>query len=326
MTLHPSVLFLALAALAALAFPVPPARSAPGEPVVHEWAAVATDGRAVKVPAATAATVLAFVRPEQAQSKSALDQIHRVVGGAKDISCVVVISGERGTREAQAISTAVAWPVVLDPDFRASGKFNVHVWPTTVVVKPNGQASAHLPGLSDSFAADLEDHLAHAAGVIDATTLKQRLAEHEVVGDGNAAKADRQLALAIQFVESGRLGEAAAMLDQALKQRPGDARPAALMARVHLLQNQPERALELLDQLPADALPPFQLNLLRARALIALQRWDEARRVVPETLKLNPSPAESHYLIGLIAQHDGKAQEAAESFRRAYELSAGRAP
>jgi tetratricopeptide (TPR) repeat protein len=190
-----------------------------------------------------------------------------------------------------------------------------------VVVKPDGAEAAHLAGLRDTFAADLEDYLAFAAGAIDEAALKKRLSEHEVVGEGSAGKIDRHLVLATQLLESARVDEAAAQLSEGLKLRPRDPKLSILLARVHVLRNEAADALRVLDELQNGSIPAWQRSLLRAQALVALERWDEVRPLLPDTLKLNPRPAEAHYVIGLVAQHDAKWEEAASAFRLAYESS-----
>src|SRR5262249_54990571 len=106
---------------------------------------------------------------------------------------------------------------------------------------------------------------------------------------------------------------------------PDDPGMQLALARVMLLQNQPADAIQIVEKVPPATAPAWQLALLRGRALIELNRWDEAKTVLPGALKLNPEPAEAHYLMGLVYQHGSDWQRAAESFRRAFESTpAGR--
>ena len=279
---------------------------------VYKWSGVSTAGAQMSVPSGKV-TVLAFVRPDHAQSRDALEQLKASVAGAKDVQVIVVASN--------GATLQTPWPVVADTDFSSSGHFNVHVWPTLVVVKADGTEAAHLAGLRDTFAADLADYLAFAAGAMDDATLAKRLAEHEVVGAGDAGEIDRHLVLATQSLDAGRLDAAAAHLSEGLKLRPRDAKLLILLARVHLMRKAPSDALQVLDELNNGSIPTWQRSLLRAQALIALERWDEARPLLPDTLKLNPRPGEAHYLSGLVAQHDKDWETAADAFRKAYEAA-----
>jgi tetratricopeptide (TPR) repeat protein len=276
----------------------------------YKWSAMSTTGTEVSIPSGKV-TILAFVRPAQAQSREALEQLNAAVARAKDARVFVVVSN------GGAVQTS--WPVVSDPDFVASGQFNVHVWPTVVVVTADGTEAAHVAGLRDSFAADLADYLAFAAGAFDEVALKKRLAEHEVVGAGDAGQIDRHLVGATQSIEGGRFDDAAAQLAEGLKLRPRDPRLSVLLSHVHVLRGHAADALKVLDDLEDGSIPAWQRSLLHAEALVALERWDEARPLLPEALKLNPRPADAHYLVGLVAQHDKDWEKAANAFRKAYE-------
>jgi tetratricopeptide (TPR) repeat protein len=92
------------------------------------------------------------------------------------------------------------------------------------------------------------------------------------------------------------------------------------MARVLILQGHAKEAIEQLDSLPLGAVPPAQLAVLRGRALIGLEKWDDANKALEPSIGLNPDPAEAHYLLGLVHQHNNDFAHAAESFRKAYEF------
>jgi len=295
------------------------ATRADDKPPPVNWSASATSGAKVQVPAPAGVSVIAFVRPDQEQSRSVLRQIRSNAAQSKDVQVIVVISGAQET--SPTTLPVEAWPVVVDPEFVSSGRFNVHVWPTTVIVSEAGEQLAHLAGSSDAFSADFQNYLEFAAGKIDQATLKKRLAEHEFVADDKDQKANRHVLLASRLLDAGQLDQAKAQLEEAKALRPDDPKASLLLARLLILQKQPRDALALLDKIPGGAIAAWQLQQLRARALIDVDRWDDARAAIPEALKLNPQPAEAHYLYGVILQHDGKFQQSADELRQAYELS-----
>lgn len=323
-------LLVALAAAALLAQPpraeaAPPATSgapAAKAPAKREWSAAAVDGAKVAVPAADQVSVIACVRPNQAQSRTTLEQIRATLStpGAPRAQVIVVVSGEQaGDAPKQLAELARGWPIVLDPDFAATGTFNVHVWPTTIVVRPDGVEAGHLGGVNGSFAADLQDYLAYASGAIDEAALKSRLAEHQFVVDGPSQRADRHATVAARLLESGHVDQAAATVEEGLKLRADDAKLQVLRCRVLLARKQSIEALAALDKIPANAAPAWQMAELRGRALVDLERWDEASGSLREALKLNPRPAEAHYLLGKVYEHAGEWEQASKSYRAAYE-------
>jgi hypothetical protein len=286
---------------------------------VRAWSGTLSDGSNAVVPAPDATTVLAFVRPDQSQSKTALSQLEVAAGGRRDARVIVIVSGKAAADA--AANSAMSRAFVSDPDFSVAGRFDVHVWPTTLIVGTDGAIAGRLPGMTGTYAADLADMLAFAGGEIDRATLKNRLEEHAVVGDGQHARKDHTAALAGGLLESGHVDQAAAQVEQALKARPDDPQLLFLHARVLVQQSKAQDALTALDRIPSGALPAWQASQLRGRALIDLGRWEDAKAAVEQAFALNPRPAEAHYLLGQIHRHAGDWQSAAEQFRLAYEAS-----
>jgi predicted Zn-dependent protease len=177
-----------------------------------------------------------------------------------------------------------------------------------------------------SFPTDLKAHLEFASGKIDQGALAQRLAARDVVSDSPAQAAARHLLVAQRFIDQGQLEQAQAQITQGLSLAPSDPMLLLAAARVAVLTNKPQAAIDLLDKLPAETVPGSQKILVRARALMATDRWSDAKSILPDAIKLNPNPSEGHYLLGLCYQHDREFDRAAEQFRLAYEKSPGSAP
>jgi tetratricopeptide (TPR) repeat protein len=298
------------------------ARSAEDKPVTINWSATDVSGAKLTVPANDRTCVVAFVRGEQEQSKSALARIRASTRDASDVNVIVVVNGERADQHAKTFATSAdcaGWSIVVDPDFASSGKLNVHVWPTTVIVDRACTRIAHLAGLSNAFETDLPAYLERAANKIDQATLTARLASREVVGESSKTVANVHLRTAQQLIDSGQPEQARTQIEEGLKANPNDAALQLALVRVQLQLKKPAEALKLLDQLKPDAAPAWQTAALRGRALLALEKWNEAKSVLDDALKLNPDPTEVHYLLGVIYAHESDWPRAAESFRKAFE-------
>jgi predicted Zn-dependent protease len=198
---------------------------------------------------------------------------------------------------------------------------NIHVWPTTLVVKSDGTQVAHLAGMPKSFATDLKAYLEYAGGKLDDAALQKRLTTEDVITDSPAQIASRHLQIAQRLLEQGQIDQAQSELNEGLKRVANDPMLQLTMARVLVLKNQPKDALDLLDKLPSGSTPAWQGSLIRGRALIALEIWADAKAVLPDALKLNPDPSEAHYLLGLCYQHEQDWPHAAEQFKLAFEKS-----
>jgi tetratricopeptide (TPR) repeat protein len=86
-----------------------------------------------------------------------------------------------------------------------------------------------------------------------------------------------------------------------------------------LMVGQAEQALVILEELPAGAGPPWQIEVMRGRAMILQGKWDQARAILPEAMKLSPDKVEAHYLLGLVYEHEKDYPRAAEQFKAAFE-------
>lgn len=298
------------------------ARSAEDKLFTINWSANDMNGAKLTVPANDKTSVVAFVRGEQDQSKSALSRIRASTKDAPDVAVIVVVNGEHADQHAKSFAASAdcaGWSIVVDPDFVSSGKFNVHVWPTTVIVDRAGTRIAHLAGLSNAFETDLPAYLDRAANTIDQATLTARLANREVVGESSKTVANVHLRTALQLLDSGQPEQAKTQIEEGLKANPNDGALQLALVRVQLQLKQPADALKLLDQLKPDAVPAWQTGALRGRALVALEKWSDAKSVLVDALKLNPDPTEVHYLLGVVYAHESDWPKAAESFRKAFE-------
>jgi tetratricopeptide (TPR) repeat protein len=275
-----------------------------------------TTGKEIIIPAPDKPTIVAFLRIAQQQSADALAQLVK----ESDAHTIIVLSGGNS---AEAVGKFIAdnklaAPIILDKDYELSGKLSVHVWPTTVVIAPDGTEAAHLAGLPPTYARDVHAYLQFAEKKIDKAALEQMLSAANVVAPTPQQAATRYVIIADALIEREQLADARAEIERGLKLQPNETSLKVALVRVMLKQKQYAEALAAADQLK-DAAAPWQVNVLRAEALVALERWPEAKTAAADAVRLNPKPAQAHYLAGLVWAHDNDWPHAAESFRRAYE-------
>src|SRR4051794_39318891 len=98
------------------------------------WTGKDSQGHAVVLPAEGKATVVAFLRPGQAQTDDAIKAL-AALQSRGDLQVLAVVSGDDAPTLATALVKA-KWtgPIVIDDDYGLSGKLEVKVWPTTVIV------------------------------------------------------------------------------------------------------------------------------------------------------------------------------------------------
>jgi tetratricopeptide (TPR) repeat protein len=260
-----------------------------------------------------------FARLDQDQSKAAINQLQSKVPSVAGMQVVVVVSGPTAKDAPESIGAG--WPVLKDADYELAGKLAVHVWPTLVALDSKGAIVGHVAGVSNTFVRDADAYLSAAAGKIDQAELKHRLASEQVVSDSPKEKAARHIELARRMMEDGKLDAARGELKQALLLQPDDASIKLLAATAALDAGASDEAIALVDTIKPGQAPQWQVNVVRLHTLVSLQRWEEAKSLLPETIKLNPDPAEAYYLAGMIYEHDQNFQAAAEAYRKACEMS-----
>lgn len=285
------------------------------------WQGQDLSGNDVTVPHADGPMLLIFVMAEQSRSRKAMQELVRVIGNKAKLPVLAVVSGQGAPVSARKLLSSWKWehPIVPDPQYTLSGSMAVRARPTTVIIDRHGAKLAHIPGLPSSYQKDLEAHLQFARGEIDQDALDQRLTTNNIVASSPAQVAGRHLKIALRLMNRKQIVQAQAALERGLVANPNDLRLLKAMARVHLRAERPEAALKVLDQIGKTARINAEHKTLRAAALIALQRWDEAQPLLRSALTLNPAPAEAHYLIARVYQHQKQWQLAAEHFRSAFE-------
>ncbi|MFO8015058.1 MAG: tetratricopeptide repeat protein [Phycisphaerae bacterium] len=276
-------------------------------------------GMSIEVPAGHKPAVLLFFMPGQDQSRKALQQMQSVLEGKSAFQRVVIVSGEDVAQPARTLAEEASGSVVVDPDYGLSDTMSVMAWPTTQVLSPDGRKVGHLAGLPKSYAKDLASYLRYAAGDIDRQALQDRLSRSQAVTDSPTRMAHRHLEVANRQLAKGLIPEAAQEVERGLKLAPADAELRLAKARLLLLQGKPEQALAMLGSIDRASVPPWQIDSLRGRILVALGRWEDAGKVLRRAVGLNPNPAEAYYALGLLHAHREDWKEAAEAFRKAVE-------
>lgn len=315
----------AVAVVVASALSSMPGADGAAAQVLRELAATDIDGKPVKVPQADRPTLLLFLMAGQPQSQGALEQVAAALGPKPSVAVVAVVTGPQAEAEAKALKGKLPAAAVLDPDYALAGKMGVRAWPTTLLIQSDGQELAHLAGLAKSFAKDLAGYLDFAAGKIDRETLKGRLSTSQIIEDDPHQVARRHLEVAERELAKGLLGEARQEIERGLHIEPQDPELQLANARLLLLEGQPGQAVAALDRMDQAAVPPWKIDALRGRALVALKQYDNALAVLQRATRLNPEPGEAWYALGVLYEQRGEWQQAAKAFRSAFEATpAGR--
>jgi predicted Zn-dependent protease len=278
----------------------------------------------LKLPGNAAVTIVLFVRVDQEQSDHAVAQVRSLL--AKDANAarvVAVVSGEEAKDAARRLGAEKewSWPIALDQDRSLSGGAGVHAWPTTLVLRRDGTVAGRMAGINDAYAPTLNAYVELAAGKLDEAGLRARLDGHAIVTDDAAQSGARHLKVAQRLLERGMVEQAKVELAALAAHPPDDLEGRLALADALLIVGQPKQAMAILDPLPDAKARSWQIDVLRGRALIALERWDEAREILATAAKRATAPAEAWYELGRVYHHAGDVEHAAASFKAAFEAT-----
>jgi tetratricopeptide (TPR) repeat protein len=276
-------------------------------------------GAQVKVPQADRPTLLLFLRADQDQSRTAIDNAKAALKDLPAVQVLAVLSGNDDPQLAKKFAQGLPWTVLNDPDFALVGQLQVRVWPTSIVVTPEGKELARLRGLPESYARDLGAYLAFATKQIDRKTLDQKLAGTDIVSDSPEQMAERHLQVALRLMEKGLIEQARLELDRGLKLHPADQRIELALARVYLTLDQPQQAQALLEKYNEKSALAGEVGTLKGWALVSLKKWDLAIPTLQAAVRLNPNPSEAYFFMGVAYQAKAQWPQAAAAFRSAFE-------
>lgn len=300
--------------------PVLVARAEPQTPLVMAWSANdAAGGKSVRVPDAQRPSVILLVRAEQSQPL--LKTFAALAPDAKRAQVVVILVGPQARAESKALAKrqTLAWPLIEDGNYELSHHMGVEAWPTILVVRSDGSEAARLGGGAESLALKLDAYTDYAAQKIDRAALAERTAKPGVVSDGPERESTRQLQLAQKLLDENKPEEALKLLIQALQAQPRSIRLRMGIVKIMIEHGRAADAIRILEQVPAGELPPGRHELLRAKALIALNQNEPARAALAEALRRDASLGEAHYLLGQIHEREGQWENAAREYRAAHD-------
>jgi tetratricopeptide (TPR) repeat protein len=163
----------------------------------------------------------------------------------------------------------------------------------------------------------------------DALTLARAYMENEIRKDIDAGErliraqprdAKRYNALALSYVRAGRIADAMARLQDAVRLAPDTVEPHNNLGHVLQLQGKVSDALEHYRE--AVRIAPGS-DLVHLNLANALQELDQIQEAIPhfeQAIALNPAAADAHNNLGVALGSLGRLDEAAVHFRQALEI------
>jgi tetratricopeptide (TPR) repeat protein len=130
-----------------------------------------------------------------------------------------------------------------------------------------------------------------------------------------ARRAERDLRIARVYLDEGKPEQALVFLERDVQDAAREAEVATLKVTALLQLQRVDDAAALLDAMPKTLQGTPPCALLRARVLVAQNRWESARRLAEEALAREPGLLEAHRVLGRIYEHQQDWPKAAEHYR-----------
>jgi len=313
-----------LAALASPAWSVTELRR--GDPA-PAWSLKNLEGEAVKLEAMRdRIVVLVFGELFHDRSLQACRELEPIVRdlrlGGQNVEALLIVAQEAQAQDLRrrAVDAGVRFGVLHDPARQAFGAYQVAVMPSIVVIDKQGRIVHAVAGLLGRWADLVRDSLRYAAGQITAEQFGALFAAHPATAPSdNQVRAQRIAQLAKQLARRGMDDAAMEKYAEAIKL---DADPPAPHVELGILHLKHRRlaAAEAEFRVVLNDRPAFTEALLGI-AFVQVQRGGAelglAERTVRGVLAANPSLPRAHYLLGLVQEQQGKAEDAAASFKKA---------
>ncbi|HEX9204142.1 MAG TPA: tetratricopeptide repeat protein, partial [Vicinamibacteria bacterium] len=152
---------------------------------------------------------------------------------------------------------------------------------------------------------------------IDPSDLKVRSRLAELyIRDGNSAKAvEEHIAIADELGKKGHLAEALQVLEKGMKLDPKSPRLRAELARIHLVQKNYEKVIQILEDTAQKAPGDRDVSLRLAEAYVGAKRPQDAQTILRRLLQQDPNDQDARTQMGRVFLMQGQLDAAFDQFQ-----------
>jgi len=210
-------------------------------------------------------------------------------------------------------------PVFIDPNGESYGALGIYVMPALLLVDKTGRAVAGL-GYSHSSVARLKGEIEILRGEKTLAQVEDELQPKMVARSPQEKEAAQHLEFGQIMSRKGRIDPAIREFTRALALVP-DLSPAAVaLGCLSLETADTARAEETISRALVLAPDSLRARICLARLTARQGRPEQALAALTRLLAENPHVAEIAYQLGKLQEDQKQAQQAAQYYRRAYEL------
>ena len=227
----------------------------------------------------------------------------------------VNIQGDSSETIDEVLGQTGGGPVFVDPSREVYGILGVYVMPTLLLVDKNGKAVVGL-GFGHSSVARMKGEIEILRGKKTLAQVEEELHPTMIEKSPQEKQANQHLNFGLVMQKRGRVDVAVREFESALALAP-DLTPALIaLGCLYLETGNPAKAEETINSALALAPASLEARICAAR----LGKPEQAGPALEKLLAENPQRAQIAYLLGRLREDAGQTRQAAEYYRRAYEL------
>jgi len=251
--------------------------------------------------------ILVFLRPDQSYSSRVLRDLGLMEEQLPGISWskIVVFSGDVSEKAVRKMVKAEGFTgtLLLDPDRVAYAKFDVVAVPSAAIFDKELRVIYSRPGFGIDFVSQVVKH------VIKSTGRSLSIKDHSPA----------RIELGRRLIAKGHLDKAEAVLREALAEK-SSLQAYLLLGAVLLQGGKPDEALQVIQEARKKFPEDHSLEILRARALAALGKNDEAKKILILLLPRLPLCWEVHEVLAEVHENLGQKDQAIQEYKKAISI------
>jgi len=210
---------------------------------------------------------------------------------------------------------AITVPLAFDGDRAWFAKLGLIVFPTTIVINPEGRLASVISLHGADYKRTLDAYIRHALGQWTDEQLKQALEVRASDEASPRSQASAHRALARSLRDKGRLDAAKSELNKAREFDPENREIMLDYAELDIVTGDLDGAGTLVDLVLTMQPDHRRAKQVKGIVLFRQGKLDEALRALEAALDLNPSPEQAHFYLGQIYEARGDPAKAMEHYR-----------
>ncbi|QNN24304.1 tetratricopeptide repeat protein [Planctomycetales bacterium ZRK34] len=291
------------------------------QPIKVDWQGTDQHDQAVRIPTPQGRGVIVFA-PTDVEQLQALVRWLMVAVPEQDMGDVILVLPEvKTTSQLDSLEPSIPghWRIVVDAEKRLTDLMKVQSTPLVLLTDEQGNVITRIAGHSPAASLKLRTHLQWLAREHDERGKQPPAIAPLVVGDQQVGKDTWYLQSARRHIKDEQLDVAQAVLEKGLTVVPASTSLKTELAGVLIRRVQTQPALAIIDELQKQDADNPALELLRCRALVAMNQPDQALKRLTQLADHHPGP-QVYFLLGQVYEKQEQWQQAVEAYRKAGEM------